>query len=1102
MKRLILIGLLVLIFGRIPPTSAAPTAVYLVNSTNDTDDGTCNASHCSLREAIDAANSGGGIDTIRFDFTTATTIQPDNPLPDITGRVTIDGITGTGSTCPTSASTPANLKITIDGINANVDSNGFVFADGSDFSDVFGLNIVRFDDDGIEIQQGSDGIAVTCNHFGLPNSDSGGFANGGYGVRTASILNEIGGSDHADRNVIVGTRGMNITGNVNAIYNNYIGTTRDGSVGLGIVDPSSIGIFVNSDGNTFENNIIGGYNTGVRLITDNSSNQFHSNKIGTDRTGNNAIANGLGIEIADATQLTIGGSAANGNVIAFNTGAGIELTDSDNVTISHNIIHSNLVGLETLSSVSQFFNDDNTLTSNTVYDNSEDGLRLAFSDRADVQSNTIYDNGHNGINLEGSNDATVQSNTIYGNGLSGIRVARFNEGNSLRQNAIYDNGALGIDLIENAGGGGTGITPNDTDDNDTAFDGGNALQNFPVLNSADAAGNISGSFQRDTANTFGYTVDVYRNDACDDQTLNGVPHGEGKTWVASFDIGLGVTQETFNWSHDLPNQPTGDFLTLTATDYQGNTSEFSNCVEIEPLAFVVDSASNADDKEPDGVCQTVVGVCTLPAAIQEANALGGANITFNIAGPANIFLVDPLVVSVPIVLDGSTNSGANCASQTQTVQIIGQAIPAGNHILTLASGSSGSTIKGLVFVDAPLDGIHIDSNNNVIVCNRVGVQSNGSALANGEDGVHVDGGTGNQIGGITSADANLIQNNSSAAVRVDNGAQNTTIEGNQIANSGRHAINIQDSTDVTIAANDILDSGTIANGSGIRIVGSSDITIGGAQSSLGNIIADYSGSGVFMDNTVSDGLIQNNIIGTTSRRAPAVNMFDGIHIDDDVSNVIIRDNSISQNNRNGVRVDNDSLGIQILNNKITGNGGIGIDLGENGLTANDDGNQDSDEGANGLQNYPIITSVNATSGEITFELYSQASKTYLVQLFANDNCDGTHGEGATFIGELSVSTDGNGYVQEVWKFGGFSADDIITATATDTVKDGTSEFSECGPLTPPTGVRIRNQLSDNSDQLSVITGLSSLLLLTLGAWWFRPAESTNRTPENKKGSRP
>ena len=39
----------------------------VVNSLDDVDDGTCDVTHCSLREAIAAANSNGQADTITFD---------------------------------------------------------------------------------------------------------------------------------------------------------------------------------------------------------------------------------------------------------------------------------------------------------------------------------------------------------------------------------------------------------------------------------------------------------------------------------------------------------------------------------------------------------------------------------------------------------------------------------------------------------------------------------------------------------------------------------------------------------------------------------------------------------------------------------------------------------------------------------------------------------------------------------------------------------------------------------------------------------------------------------------------------------------------------
>src|SRR5262245_50000817 len=53
--------------------------------------------------------------------------------------------------------------------------------------------------------------------------------------------------------------------------------------------------------------------------------------------------------------------------------------------------------------------------------------------------------------------------------------------------------------------------------------------------------------------------------------------------------------------------------------------------------FIVDSTVDAVDQTPgDGVCQTIVGECTLRAAVQEANALAGPD---SIAVPAGTYVL-------------------------------------------------------------------------------------------------------------------------------------------------------------------------------------------------------------------------------------------------------------------------------------------------------------------------------------------------------------------------------------------------------------------------------------------------------------------------------
>ena len=78
---------------------SASAATYTVNSKDDLDDGVCNAAHCSLREAINAANANVGSDFVVFNIDTTSissglaTIVLTDVLPAITGAVTIDGYT-------------------------------------------------------------------------------------------------------------------------------------------------------------------------------------------------------------------------------------------------------------------------------------------------------------------------------------------------------------------------------------------------------------------------------------------------------------------------------------------------------------------------------------------------------------------------------------------------------------------------------------------------------------------------------------------------------------------------------------------------------------------------------------------------------------------------------------------------------------------------------------------------------------------------------------------------------------------------------------------------------------------------------------------------
>jgi hypothetical protein len=163
----------------------------------------------------------------------------------------------------------------------------------------------------------------------------------------------------------------------------------------------------------------------------------------------------------------------------------------------------------------------------------------------------------------------------------------------------------------------------------------------------------------------------------------------------------------------------------------------------------------------------------------------------------------------------------------------------------------------------------------------------------------------------------------------------------------------------------------------------------------------------------------------------------------------ITNNTISLNGGAGVAVLSGS-GSKILLNQINSNGGLGIDLGEAGPQANDA--DESDTGANDLQNYPVLLQATPSNGTINIigRLNSAQNTTYDLEFFANPACDiSNFGEGQTYLGNLSVSTDGSGNVVDnngnITFLASFQAavaeGEFVVATATAIDPTGsTSEF--------------------------------------------------------------
>jgi hypothetical protein len=118
-------------------------------------------------------------------------------------------------------------------------------------------------------------------------------------------------------------------------------------------------------------------------------------------------------------------------------------------------------------------------------------------------------------------------------------------------------------------------------------------------------------------------------------------------------------------------------------------------------------------------------------------------------------------------------------------------------------------------------------------------------------------------------------------------------------------------------------------------------------------------------------------------------------------------------------------------NSIHSNGGLGIDLGNDGVTAND--YNDGDGGANYSNNFPVISSV-VTIGSTTYitgsiDWYTDVQPVY-IEFFSSPTADASgYGEGRTYLGAVQVTLNASGDATFSLAVTGASVGDWITAVA-------------------------------------------------------------------------
>jgi VCBS repeat-containing protein len=317
----------------------------------------------------------------------------------------------------------------------------------------------------------------------------------------------------------------------------------------------------------------------------------------------------------------------------------------------------------------------------------------------------------------GSTGNTVFKNVIAANAGAGVRDLNGAPSNTFSQNSIFDNAMLGIDIAAQ----------------------GPTLAGVPALASAVVGANqttVTGTLASQANTT--YTLEFFANALRDPSG-----YGQGKTYLGSMNV---TTDGNGNANFTAPFVPTqvpaGQFISATATDPKGNTTEFSKDITVTeqqaqlpkaandqyataentPLAVTAAGGVLANDIDPNGRTLTAVlsvspadGTLTLQAdgsftytpntnyngtdsfTYYASDGLASSNtatVTITVtpvnqppvANPVTVSATEdtPLTLPATSLLATDTPGPPNESGQTLTVIAVGGAV---NGVVALAGGT-------------------------------------------------------------------------------------------------------------------------------------------------------------------------------------------------------------------------------------------------------------------------------------------------------------------------------------------------------------------------------------------------------------------------------
>ena len=461
---------------------------------------------------------------------------------------------------------------------------------------------------GIRIGIGGSHAVVQGNLIGVDNSGNVALPNLGNGIRIQGSDALIGGPTPDARNIIAGNTawGVVIDGGSNAtVMGNYIGTGLNGSTRVA----NNVGMLIGVDGATIGGtgtlaNVISG-NTSFGIDVTNGTNiRIVGNLIGLAADGVTTNANnsgGVRLRLT-ANGVTLGGTNDHeANVIARNGGT-TEVT-VDGPSGGH-LIQRNFVGVQRFGVAFPSHESGRGISLNQSPNNQILGNIIGQVNEALYLNGTgtfatvIKGNFIGEYNLEPLTNSswgvtiTNARNTVLGGFTTEERnlITRNNGGvlvtgtnainNDVARNLIYGNSArLNIDL------GPLGFNNDDVNDPDP---GANLLQNRPRLTNAITVSPSSFVYAQGvltSAPSTTYAIDLFRSQGTNASAFRYL----GRTFTTTDAGGVGFFSAGL-----LINLVAGEYLSATATDPNGNTSELA----ASPFGAVATTTADTDN---DGI---------------------------------------------------------------------------------------------------------------------------------------------------------------------------------------------------------------------------------------------------------------------------------------------------------------------------------------------------------------------------------------------------------------------------------------------------------------------------------------------------------------------